>query len=73
MQIAYAIGMACPVSAMIDTLGTAKVSETAIMAAIDGVFDLRPGAIIDAFDLRRPIYRKAATYGHFGHELPEFT
>lgn len=73
VQVAYAIGMAKPVSVMIDTSGTNAVPEADIMAAIDGVFDLRPGAIIDALDLRRPIYRKTAAYGHFGRELPEFT
>ena len=73
VQVAYAIGMAEPVSVMIDTFGTNAVPEVDIMAAIDAVFDLRPGAIIDALDLRRPIYRKTAAYGHFGRELPEFT
>ena len=73
VQVAYAIGMAKPVSVMIDTFGTNAVPEADIMAAIDGVFDLRPGAIIDALDLRRPIYRLTAAYGHFGRELPEFT
>ena len=71
--MAYATGMAKPVSVMIATFGTNAVPEADIMAAIDGVFDLRPGAIIDALDLRRPIYRKTAAYGHFGRELPEFT
>lgn len=73
VQVAYAIGMARPVSVMIDTFGTAKVSEADIEQAVSRVFDLRPGAIIDALDLRRPIYRKTAAYGHFGRELPEFT
>ena len=73
VQVAYAIGMAKPVSVMIDTFGTNAVPEADIMAAIDSVFDLRPGAIIDALDLRRPIYRLTAAYGHFGRELPEFT
>lgn len=73
VQVAYAIGMAKPVSVMIDTFGTATVPEADIKAAIDRVFDLRPGAIIDALDLRRPIYQKTAAYGHFGRELPEFT
>ena len=73
IQVAYAIGMAKPVSVMIDTFGTASVPEADIMAAIDEVFDLRPGAIVDELDLRRPIYRKTAAYGHFGRELPEFT
>ena len=73
VQVAYAIGMAKPVSVMIDTFGTASVPEADIMAAVEQTFDLRPGAIIDALDLRRPIYRKTAAYGHFGRELPEFT
>ena len=73
VQIAYAIGVAQPVSLMVDTFGTAKVPEADIEKAINEVFDLRPGAIIDALDLRRPIYRKTAAYGHFGRELPEFT
>ena len=73
VQLAYAIGMARPVSVMIDTFGTEHVPVEKIEAAVDEVFDLRPGAIIDALDLRRPIYRKTAAYGHFGRELPEFT
>ena len=73
IQLAYAIGMARPVSVMIDTFGTNEVDEAAIERAVGEVFDLRPGAIIDELDLRRPIYRKTAAYGHFGRELPEFT
>ena len=73
VQIAYAIGMARPVSLMVETFGTGTYSEGIIAQAVDEVFDLRPGAIIDALDLRRPIYRKTAAYGHFGRELPEFT
>ena len=73
IQLAYAIGMARPVSVMIDTFGTNKVDEAAIERAVGEVFDLRPGAIIDELDLRRPIYRLTAAYGHFGRELPEFT
>jgi S-adenosylmethionine synthetase len=73
VQIAYAIGVAKPVSIMIETFGTEHVSVGVIEAAVSKVFDLRPGAIIDALDLRRPIYRKTAAYGHFGRELPEFT
>ncbi len=72
-ELAYAIGVAKPVSVMIDTFGTNAVPEADIMAAVDATFDLRPGAIIDALDLRRPIYRLTAAYGHFGRELPEFT
>jgi S-adenosylmethionine synthetase len=73
IQLAYAIGVASPVSIMVDTFGTAHVDEEDIEAAVGEVFDLRPAAIIDALDLRRPIYRKTAAYGHFGRELPEFT
>lgn len=73
IQIAYAIGMAKPVSVMVDTFGTNHVPEDVIARAVQSVFDLRPGAIIDQLDLRRPIYRKTAAYGHFGRELPEFT
>jgi S-adenosylmethionine synthetase len=73
VQIAYGIGMAEPLSLMIDTFGTATVAETQIARAVREVFDLRPGAIIDALNLRRPIYRLTANYGHFGRELAEFT
>ena len=73
VQIAYAIGVAKPVSVMVDTFGTNHVPEEDIERAVSEVFDLRPGAIIDALDLRRPIYQKTAAYGHFGRELPEFT
>ena len=73
IQLAYAIGVAHPVSVMVETFGTAHAPEKAIEAAVNEVFDLRPAAIIDALDLRRPIYRKTAAYGHFGRELPEFT
>lgn len=73
VQIAYAIGVAHPVSLMVDTFGTNHVDESVIEAAVREVFDLRPAAIIEELDLRRPIYRKTSTYGHFGRELPEFT
>ncbi len=73
VQIAYAIGVARPVSIMIETFGTNHVPQEEIEAAVEKVFDLRPAAIIDALDLRRPIYRKTAAHGHFGRELPEFT
>ena len=73
VQIAYAIGVARPGSIMIETFGTNHVPQEEIEAAVEKVFDLRPAAIIDALDLRRPIYRKTAAYGHFGRELPEFT
>ena len=66
IELAYAIGVAKPVSVLIDTFGTGKVSDEAISAAVEKVFDLRPTAIIRALDLRRPIYRQTAAYGHFG-------
>lgn len=68
VQLAYAIGVAKPVSILIDTFGTAKVNETAIEAAIAELVDLRPAAIIKRFDLRRPIYCRVAAYGHMGRE-----
>jgi len=73
VQIAYAIGVAQPVSVMIDTMETGKISETKLQEIISEVFDLRPAAIIDYLDLKRPIYRKTAAYGHFGRNEPEFT
>lgn len=73
VQIAYAIGMAHPVSVMVETFGTNHVPESSIEQAVGSVFDLRPGAIISRLDLRRPIYRLTSNYGHFGRELPEFT
>lgn len=73
VQIAYAIGVARPVSIMVETFGTNHVPQEEIEAAVNKVFDLRPAAIIESLDLRRPIYRKTAAYGHFGRELPEFT
>lgn len=73
IQLAYAIGLAKPISIMVDTFGTAHVDEDLIAKAVDEVFDLRPAAIIDELGLRRPIYRLTSNYGHFGRELPEFT
>jgi S-adenosylmethionine synthetase len=72
-QVAYAIGKAHPVSLFVETFGTSTVPEERIVQAIDGVFDLRPAAIIKALDLKRPIYGQTAAYGHFGRELPDFT
>ena len=72
VQIAYAIGVARPVSVMIDTFGTGKVSDDKIAEFVNNNVDLRPGAIINKFDLRRPIYKKTAAYGHVGREEPEF-
>jgi S-adenosylmethionine synthetase len=68
VQVAYAIGVAKPVSVMIDTFGTGKADEAAISKAVDKLFDLRPAAIIKHFDLRRPIYYGTAAYGHMGRE-----
>jgi len=73
VQVAYAIGMAHPMSILVETFGTEKVSNDKIVAAVRSVFDLRPGAIVRDLDLKRPIYRKTAAYGHFGRNLPEFT
>ncbi|HJV33970.1 methionine adenosyltransferase [Geomonas sp.] len=73
VQVAYAIGVADPVSVMVDCNGTGKIPSKRIAEIVREVFDLRPRAIIEQLDLLRPIYRKTAAYGHFGRELPEFT
>src|SRR6185369_8746204 len=73
VQVAYAIGVAEPVSVMVDCNGTGKIPSKRIAEIVREVFDLRPRAIIEELDLLRPIYRKTAAYGHFGRELPEFT
>ncbi len=73
IQLAYAIGVAQPVSVLVDTFGTAKVDEKKIEKAVKEIFDLRPGAIIKQLDLRKPIYKKTAAYGHFGRIEEEFT
>jgi S-adenosylmethionine synthetase len=73
VQVSYGIGMAEPLSLMVDSFGTNTADEARIEAAVRKVFDLRPGAIIDALDLRRPIFNLTSAYGHFGRELPEFT
>ncbi len=73
VQVAYAIGVAQPVSIMVHTFGTGKVSEDRLAELVREVFDMRPRAIIEQLDLLRPIYRKTAAYGHFGRELPEFS
>jgi len=73
LQLAYAIGVARPLSVLVDTFGTEKVPVADIERAITEVFDLRPGAIIRDLDLRRPIYRKTAAYGHFGRTDRDFT
>ncbi len=73
VQVAYAIGVARPVSLMVNTFGTGKISEEKIVELIGKHFDLRPKGIINALDLLRPIYQKTAAYGHFGRDEPEFT
>jgi S-adenosylmethionine synthetase len=73
VQFAYAIGVAEPVSIMVNTFGTGKLPEERLSALVREIFDMRPRAIIEQLDLLRPIYRKTAAYGHFGRELPEFT
>jgi len=73
VQVAYAIGVARPVSLLVETFGTEKVDPVEIAKAVDEIFDLRPAAIVRDLDLKRPIYRKTATYGHFGRSEKEFT
>jgi len=73
VQLAYAIGVAEPVSVMINTFGTGKIPSNDIARIAQEEFDMRPRAIIETLDLLRPIYQKTAAYGHFGRELPEFT
>jgi len=73
VQLAYAIGVVEPVSVMIDTAGTGKLSDEEIENKVKKVFDLTPAGMIERLDLRRPIYRKTASYGHFGREDEDFT
>ena len=73
VQVAYAIGVAEPVSIMVDFMGTGKISESRARQIVGEVFDLRPAAIIMHLDLLRPIYRKTSAYGHFGRNDPDFT
>jgi S-adenosylmethionine synthetase len=73
VQIAYAIGIANPLSVMVDTYGTGKIPDEKITELVKKHFDMRPKAIIDNLKLLRPIYRKTAVYGHFGREDPDFT
>jgi len=73
VQVAYAIGMAHPMSILVETFGTETVDPAAIAAAVDDIFDLRPGAILRDLDLRRPIYKQTAAYGHFGRTGDGFT
>ena len=73
VQVSYAIGVAKPTSLMVDTFGTGKIPESKIVELIQSHFDLRPKGIIQMLDLMRPIYTRAASYGHFGREEPDFT
>ncbi len=73
VQLAYAIGVAEPVSVMINTFGTGVIPSNEIARVVQEEFDMRPAGIISTLDLLRPIYKKTAAYGHFGRELPEFT
>jgi S-adenosylmethionine synthetase len=73
VQVAYAIGVARPVSVMVETFGTEKIGRGQILRLINEHFDLRPGAFREYLDLHRPIYQKTAAYGHFGREDPDFT
>ena len=73
VQLSYAIGVAKPLSINVETFGTGKIDDEKIAEIVDEHFDLRPGAIIRDLDLRRPIYRKTAAYGHFGREDADFT
>ncbi|MFW5636700.1 MAG: methionine adenosyltransferase, partial [Thermodesulfobacteriota bacterium] len=73
VQIAYAIGVAEPVSLLIDAMGTGKISHRRLKEIVSETFDLRPAAIIEYLDLLRPIFKKTAAYGHFGRNDPDFT
>jgi S-adenosylmethionine synthetase len=73
IELAYAIGVAHPLSIMVDTFGTGAVDDETIERAVERVFDLRPGAIVRDLRLHRPIFEKTAAYGHFGREDPDFT
>jgi S-adenosylmethionine synthetase len=72
VQLAYAIGVAEPVSVLVDTFGTGKISETELQKLVRENFSLTPKGIIEALDLRRPIYKKTAAYGHFGRNDKDF-
>ena len=73
MQLSYAIGVAQPTSINVDCFGTNKIPEQKINELVKKHFDLRPKGIIEMLDLKRPIYRKTAAYGHFGRDDPDFT
>jgi S-adenosylmethionine synthetase len=73
VQVAYAIGVARPVSVMVDTFGTSEIDPAKLPALVQEIFDLRPAAIIERLNLRRPIFRRTSAYGHFGRNEPTFT
>ncbi len=73
MQLAYAIGVAEPVSVMVDTYGTGEVSDEKLAAAVRAIFPVKPAGLIRHLELKRPIYRRTAAYGHFGREDQGFT
>ena len=73
VQVAYAIGVAKPVSVMVETFGTSEIDPAKLPALVQDVFDLRPAAIIERLNLRRPIFRRTSAYGHFGRAEPTFT
>jgi S-adenosylmethionine synthetase len=73
VQLAYSIGIAQPVSVLVDTFGTEVIPQHKISQIVADTFDLRPAAIIEYLDLLRPIYKKTAAYGHFGRNDPDFT
>ena len=73
IQVAYAIGIARPVSLMVNTFGTGVIPETRLEAVVQDIFDLRPKAIIRELNLLRPIFKQTAAYGHFGREEADFT
>jgi len=72
VQLAYAIGVAEPVSVFVDSYGTGQVSDDAMANAVREIFPLKPAGMIKQFDLLRPIYRQTSAYGHFGREIPDF-
>ena len=73
VQLAYAIGVADPVSIYVDTFGTGKIDQTKLVELVRENFQMTPRGIIDSLKLRRPIFKKTAAYGHFGRTEPEFT
>jgi len=73
LQVAYAIGVAKPVSLMVETFGTGRIPEEELAKRVLDIFDFTPSSIIKTLQLRRPIFRQTAAYGHFGRELPDFT